>query len=443
MPLGARIGAIAAVSISILLSVPLAPSWAGDQGPEVFDLKGCLEYAEKNSVSMQVSDADRVSKQLEVDYQETDFWPRIDVSASTGYLSNEGVPILAVGSGQLAAGAVEYWYYSVSVGVSVPILQKGVLIGSESPSVAEARADLEKSDHAYKAARAKMTYDVTAAYFTTLKYVEEITLREESVRAMRVHRETAFDKHRLELVPLNDLLAAEVKLAEAERDLATARNNLAYSLADLANVMGFAEPRGIAVTYAPEADLSLPDVNEMVRAAHQSRPEVMMQEAETKKANAALALARSEKYPVVKFTTGLTGTDDYDPPVNKVWTASVTFDMPLIDFGASVRKIMKAEADIAVSEKTLRQVKGDISKEVLQTHTSFKNNEARLPALKKGVVKAHEALRTAEEKYRQDIVPQASVLDAENAVATARKALLDAQFEMRIAYAAARKAVGQ
>ncbi len=432
-------------SIVIILGLSITV-WAEEPSlpTEVFDLNSCIEYAMKNSPALQVSDAYRLSKKYELDYQKTDSWPKIDFAGSVGYMGGERAPIVAaVGAQPIVASEIENWYYSTTIGFSVPIFYKGILIGMESPSVTQARAILEMAEYSHEVNRATIIYDITAAYFTALKYKEEIKAEEERVKAMQAHYNTALAKYNLNIISLNDLLLAEVELAKAEKDLATAHNNLTLSLANLANSIGYDSTKRLEIAPIPELPMVIPSVDEMINMAYKRRSEVMMQESEIKKVKAALSLIKSEKLPTVRFTTSYSIIDDYSPPASNIWISALRLDMPLVDFGAANKKIAKAEADVVVSEKNLHQIKNDVSREVFQAFISFKNAEIQLPFMKKQVEQAREALRLAEEKFAQNLEPQSAVLDAEAALITAKKALLQAQFDQRMAYASIRKAVGE
>jgi outer membrane protein TolC len=430
------------VIVFILSTMPLAEELLSPTS--VFDLNSCIDYAMKNSPALQVSDAYRLSKKYELDYQKTDSWPKIDFTGSVGYMGGERAPIVAsVGAQPIVTAEIENWYYSTTIGFSVPIFYKGILNGMESPSVTQARAVLEMAEYSHEVNRATIIYDITAAYFSALKYKEEIKAEEERVKAMQAHYNTALAKYNLNIISLNDLLLAEVEHANAEKDLATAHNNLALSLANLANSIGYDSTKRLEIAPVHELPLVIPRVDEMINMAYKRRPEVMIQESEIKKVKAALSLIKSEKLPTVWFATSYSIIDDYSPPISRIWISALRLDMPLIDFGAANKKIAKAEADVVVSEKNLHQIKNDVSREVFQAYISFKNAEIQLPLMKKHVEQAQEALRLTEEKFAQNIVPQSSVLDAQAALTTAKKALLQAQFDQRMAYASIRKAVGE
>ncbi len=198
---------------------------------------------------------------------------------------------------QTAAGEIDW---SLGVTQSIPF-----------PAKLQVRA--KKASHATRAELARLratvlrvTADVRRAYYQLYFGDRAIEITRESRVLLRSFRDIAARKYESGQVPQQDLLRAQVELADLENDLLTLGEQRDTAQARLNQLMAHPVSAPLAVTakIAPrELDVALED---LLATADESNPEIAAARARTEEAREALQLAKLDYVP--DFSVGYTYT---------------------------------------------------------------------------------------------------------------------------------------
>lgn len=290
--------------------------------------------------------------------------------------------------------------------------------------------------------------EVKRAYFTILKAKRLVGVAKQSVEQLTAQRDLAKNFYEVGLVPRNDYLQAEVRLADgvqsqirAENGLELARSRFNIVLrrpigagADVVDILG----------YAPyEASFE-----ECLQTAFENRPEIHIYGLRAEQAGKRVKVVESEFYPSVNLvgsyqrygdTADLNGSP-YKNPDSWIVAAIATWD--LWEWGRT-----KYSRDASVSQErqarnTLIQVKDQVSLEVQNAWLNVKEAEKLIAVTQKSIEQAEENYRINQERYREQVARTTDVLDALTLLTAARASWSNALSDYKIARAFLDRAMG-
>ncbi len=287
-------------------------------------------------------------------------------------------PSLSAGSEYMQAPG-----YSIAVtngGLSDAMLTLNYTAYDFGRRLAEARAALYQSEadrYGVRAARARIIFDTTLAYYDV-------------VRAKEIEREFVADDARLKRYVAvvkalrtsgrsiaNDVLKVQTASNSAGLSLSNAHHEVERTTAVLGALTGRFGPSDITVAEVsglptwPGQDLSR---NPMLEAAQRS----------VASAKAAVQAAERERYPTVKLAL-TAGWQGINPPHTFAHNAGASYDglvsMPIFDGGLISAHIDEARAKVAAAQAQARQVEFELRKQLADAEPRYRQARDQLALL--------------------------------------------------------------
>jgi outer membrane protein TolC len=300
--------------------------------------------------------------------------------------------------------------------------------------------------------------------------MEDVKVSKQFVEVNRVLLDNARLKFGQQLIPQSEVKTAEAALASAEAALAEARSNLTRGLSNFLTAIGYdASPEAVEKTELVDRDEAPPppgSLADLVKQANSTHPSILAQEANIKQSEQVYRVLETERYPRLDFTTRLQGADTNASSSGSssnsnsnnnnnsgtsttsnrsdFWSLRVLLQMNwrIWDFGLLGLKLKQQEQTIQAERSALNQAKNQVTKNVVGAYQTLSNAQSRLLAAEKALDLAEELARVARERYQQNLIPNSDLLQAEARLAAAQKALIQAQYEVRIDQALLRIAMG-
>lgn len=244
--------------------------------------------------------------------------------------------------------------------------------------------------------------------------VEVTKTAEGSVQAHVVQAQ-AFFKHGV--IPKNDLLTAQVKLAEAKQAEITADNMAKTAEAGL-NV---ALARNISEPVTIESEIPEPPLErsfeECVAVAMQNRQEIKTLELQVDSTRKAVSAARGSFSPQVAASYKYTRSGE-DPDVpDDYWSIGVGLEWTLFGTlktgGTSYTNLKKAKAAEAAALNLLQSKKDEVTFDVKTAYLNAQEAKAKMEVSMLSIEQAEENLRIQKHKYNLQAATSTDVLDAE------------------------------
>ena len=307
--------------------------------------------------------------------------------------------------------------------------------------LSEMEYELEKLDIALKAKE---------AYFNILKADKAVEVAQSAVEALQSHHKVAKNFYDVGMIPVNDLLKAEVELANSEQSLIKAQNIAKLARASFNIVLSRSINTPVNIQdiqdYAPESV----DFDRLFSQALVKRPEIKSIEINDKQIDQQIKLAKSKYYPEVALTYNYTKAGDTpslskssSPLVTNSWQALASLSWNFWNWGSDKYSVRQKELNKQQLVNTKKSIEDGIRLELKNAILNLQETEKRIPRAKKAVEQGEENLRVSSERYKAQVTTSTEVLDAQTLLTQARVNYYSALYDHHLAKAALLRAIGE
>jgi len=290
--------------------------------------------------------------------------------------------------------------------------------------------------------------EVKRGYFTILKAKRLVGVARQSVEQLEAQRDLARSFYEVGIVPRNDYLQAEVRLADGMQGLVRAQNRLLEARARFNTVLRrpIDAPADVEdiLDYRPDERT----FEQCLKTALENRPEIRLYAARVEQAEKRVKVVESEFYPSLNVVGsyqrygddgGLNGSKYRDP---ENWSVAAVATWDLWEWGRT-----KYARDATVSQEkqarnALEGVRDQVALEVKNAWLAVKEAETLIAVTEKSTEQAEENYRINQERYREQVSRMTDVLDALTLLTAARASRSNALSDYRIAQAALERAMG-
>jgi outer membrane protein len=290
--------------------------------------------------------------------------------------------------------------------------------------------------------------EVQRSYFSILKAQRLVVVAKQSVEQFTAQKDLAKNFYEVGLVPRNDYLQAEVRLADGTQSLVRAENRLEEVKARFNTVLRrpISAPAVIVDTldYKPYGK----DFDQCLQAAMASRPEIQVFALKAEQAGKKVKVVESEFYPSVNLVGSYQrygDTADLNGSVYRNqdnWSVMAVASWDIWEWGRT-----KYSRDASLGQEkqavnALTNAKDQVSLEVKNAWLAVKEAEKLIVVTKVAIEQAEENYRINQERYREQVSRMTDVLDALTLMTFARASYSNALSDYHIALAALERAMG-
>ncbi|MGD9082318.1 MAG: TolC family protein, partial [Desulfobacterales bacterium] len=199
----------------------MAPAFsAAQEYVEVFTLQQTIDKAMKANLSLKISRQEIKAAEAEKNAQRTRFFPTFSATYQYNRM-DEGASI----GGFATASKDEYSFIS---SVSQPIFTGFSILRQYDI----ANLGLDAAEVKEKLVRQEIILEAKTTYFTLLKAQKLRKIAEQTVIQIDAQKNVAENFYQVGMSPLNDLLQAQVELANAKQELIVAKNTMENAESD-------------------------------------------------------------------------------------------------------------------------------------------------------------------------------------------------------------------
>ena len=312
-----------------------------------------------------------------------------------------------------------------TVNEQVGIGQELVLWGKRGERIAAAHGRMAAAGAERADLDRRLVFEVRARFVRTLVAGERLRLARENLthyrETVRVSRERA---------DAGEISAAEFdKIALEQRgfehEVADAEVERRQAVAELLPLLGLD-----VADLVPVGELRLPaartDTDTLVSEALRRRPDLTAAERAAEAAEAALRLARAERWPNV--TVGVQYThDEFQVAGNLANSLGANFSLPLPLVNRNQGEIQRAEAEALIARREVQKLRLGIPQEVRTAVTSYTVAGERVRRFEEAFLRQSEdARRAAEVSYREGAISLLEFVEAERTFIQTQRDHLDA-----------------
>jgi len=415
--------------------------------PRVINLKEALQLAFQANPQLKLG---RLEEQIagdEVVRARSGFLPQVKAQVGHTILDDPTKIIITKGGGNMGGVSIpetavamtnrNYWSSQVSLEQTIfdfwatPARYQAAVLGKNATRLDTAQI------------RDNVFLLVCQGYFRVLRAEKLVSVAEQEVAQLKDHLRIARDFYDFGVTTYNDVLQAEVALADAEQRLITAKNDVITFKSNLNKIMG--QPIDQPLNLAEEKDLAIPAwaLEEASELALKQRADLQAAQQRLEQGKSQLTQARAGYFPRLYAQAGHTFQK------NAVWLHEHQY-FAIFGLQWSLFSGLDTRAQVSQARERLEQLQvrrqdlaDQVRLEVQNAYLALKETAERLRVTEKAVAQGEENLRLNEERYREKVGTATDVIDAQTLLTRTRVNYFNARYDHQMAKAQMLWAVGQ
>jgi outer membrane protein TolC len=293
-----------------------------------------------------------------------------------------------------------------------------------------------------------MVQEVKIAYVNTIKSEKLLEVAQQSVKQLEAHRDMAQSFFDVGMIPRNDLLRAEVELANGQQFLVRSQNGLELARSKLNTVLrrDIDTPVILEDIWAYKSfERSLDDC---LKVALDNRPEIKAYSLRVAQAKEMVNQAKSEFFPSVNLvgnyarfgdTASVSGSAYRD---QENWYVMAVANWNFWEWGKTKHRVDLSKSKENQIMDTLVNAKDQITLEVKSAYLLLREAEKQIFVSKRAIEQAEENFRITQERYREQVATSTDVLDAQTLLTRAKSDHTNALGDYHISHARLERAMG-
>lgn len=428
-----------------LLLVWLFPFWsAAEDAKRPLGLEESIQLAIRANLAMKQSREEISAAQANKNISRSNFLPTLSATYSYTRRDKEqtqdltGTPFDIVVRPQDEYAFITSFKQPIFSGFAVINHYKIASLGLDA---AEIRAKLTRQD---------VILDAKNAYYSVLKAQKLLDVSKQTVDQITARKEVSENFYQVGMSPLNDLLQAQVELANAKQDLIVAQNNLDIAKSQFNLVLRRSVNQPVKLEDIVDYTPFQKDIDYCLSQAKQNRLEIYVANLEVEIAEKEVDLAQQDYYPSIDLTGSIIQLgDDWKADGGEgisdsySWNVQATATWNFWEWGRTTYGIKEKLSRHSQSKYRRSQVLDNINLEVKQAYLRTKESEKNITTNEKAIEQAKENYRITEERYKEQVATSTDLLTAQVLLTRTMTNYFTALYDFKIAKATLFRAMGQ
>jgi outer membrane protein TolC len=370
----------------------------------------------------------------------TDFFPKWDGSYSYSRVS-PAAKLTGTAGGIVSISAKDN--YNFNTVVSQPLFHGGSILANYR--LEKMGVDLSKMD--LETVKRDIVLQVREEYYNILRAEKFLDVAKQAVKNFEAQLEVAKAFFDVGLIPKNDLLQSEVRLANARQSLVRAESDLALAKSSFNILLRRDVNTPFQIVDILEFKPSPYFFEESLSEALRQRPEIKAANIQVNQAKETVKIARAGFFPTIDFAASYNRlSDEYDLSgglASERRAATGLATMTFWEWGKTAYRVGESKVRVNQAEDAKDQLIEVIILEVKQNYLNVLQSEKNVGVAEKSIEQAEENLRLNEERYKYQVATATDVLDAVTLLAQARVNYYGALSEFNIAKARLERSMGR
>jgi outer membrane protein TolC len=309
---------------------------------------------------------------------------------------------------------------------------------------------VDLSKESLEVAKLDLVLQVRVGYFIILRAEKFSAVAEQQVKNFETQlnvTEAFFD---VGIVPKNDVLLAEVNLANAKQQLVKAANDLVAAKASF-NILLRREVNTPFEVVDILAYKAFPfSYEQSLEEALRLRPEIKTAQLNVDQAKENVKIARSGFFPTISLMGNYSRTADFwtlqgglKELASDNWSVQALATFTLWNWGNTVFKVGENKVKVTQAEDSKNQLIDSVTLEVRNDYLNLLVAEKNIGTAEKSIEQAEENLRMTEERYKYQVSTQTDVVNAVTLLAQARTNYYGTLSDFNVAKAQLERAMGK
>ena len=435
-------------AVIVLLMAAATPVFAAD-GIKPLSLDESIDLALKQSVLIHAAKEGVRGAEAQKREAFTGFLPKFSTSYSYTRYNRDpyhepfpGFPSRPIPPGSLTVGTKDNYNWILEA--RQPLFAGGSILANYEAS--RIGADIARLDEAVTVQ--DLVLEVKVAYFNILKAGRILAVAKQSLEQLQAHRDTAQNFYDQGLIPRNDLLQAEVELANGRQFLLRAENGLELARSKFNTLLRRPINTPVEIEDILNDRPYEKTLDACVAAALDNRPEIRSFALRLEQAKSQVKVAQGEYYPSVslvgnyaKFgdTPGVAGSAFKD---QESWYVMAVANWNFWEWGKTKNRVEAGQSRENQAADFLANIRDQITLEVKNAFLLLHEAEKQVQVATKAIEQAEENFRINTERYREQVGTSTEVIDAQTLLTKARSDRHNALGDFSISRARLERAMG-
>lgn len=410
-------------------------------------LHEAIELALRNNPQVRASSAKVIASQKGVEYARSQFYPKLDFSASYREQAPEvsfRVPI-GIGGAPSEITVVPHSYREFNLQLLQPLYTGGRLEAAHG--VAKKAASVAELQHISN--QLQLVKSVRHSYFNVLEAEALVEVARAAFKRVEELRRVVGLMFEAGRVAKFDVLRVEAELAQARDDLVRAQNALEIARSAFNTLLArdVSEPvQLVSISEPPQPpEMLIREDAEVVsiELAKSQRADLRAAMRSAELAEEQVRLAKADGLPMVSLMTTFRRQTKTGFAAAETKVGMLAVQVPVFDSGRVKAQVEKAKAELKSAKEFLSGVEKQVELEVKQAILNWRSAQERYKAAIAVLEQAEEAYRIAMLRYEAGAGTQLEVLDAHVALTRARTNHVKALYDLHRAIAEFEFAIGK
>ena len=434
------------------LGLALIPgfTFGSENSLKTWAMEEAIARAHEASPILQASREAMEASEFKRKQAQTGFLPQFSTQYNYTYVNNPPkatIPGQDFGTFQLPPSTITVGTqnsYSFNIGLEQPIFTGFAL--TTTYELAKLGVDLSKIK--YLQDKITISYQVKEAFFNLLGAGKLKMVGEQTVAQITENHRIIKNYFDVGLVPLNDLLKAEVQLAEAKQKLIRAENAVYLSGSQLNTLLRLPLEGPISVQDILNYQSYDKKLSECKQAALNTRTEVKELETRFEVAEKNINLAKSEYYPQVYLQSRYKKEGDGPDVSGSLTYYADNFEVlaglkwNLWEWGRTHYLVQEKIKEREQVKAALVQAKDMVELEVQRSFINLREAEKNIGVSQQSIQSAEENFRISEVRYREQIATSLELFDAQTLLTQAQVNYYRALYDYNLSLAQLQKSMG-
>jgi outer membrane protein len=315
--------------------------------------------------------------------------------------------------------------------------------GKTSSSISSAKETLKAREAGTFRIKNRAAMDFIMAYIDLLESDELLKVAQEDVTQYEAHRKDADARFKAGVVTRNEVLQADVVLADSKQRLLTAENNQALRASRVNSIVMRPLNETLHASETVGSPMGAISLEDAWAEAERSNPDIKDLDARVRAKEENVGTVRAEYLPSVYVSGGYEYSENRYMVHPDNWSVIAGVNINLFSGGATNSRVGMAKSEVLSlkigREKAMDQLRLDVQAAWLDLKSSMQKVEVARAA----VTQAAENLRLQRLRYREGIGTSTEVLDAVTLMTTAETNAWKANFGVKRAEAMLQYTMGR
>lgn len=303
--------------------------------------------------------------------------------------------------------------------------------GKNQANIKKAKIGVESASLTTQREQENLKLNVIKAYYDALESKKTVGVRQETVDKYQEHFTNVSQLYAAGSKAKIDVIRSQVELSDARQNLIKAENSYEVDLAELRNYLNIdrSEPLNLTTDFSYLAFDK--DMGACLDYAYANRKDLLVDKNKLLQQEQAIKAAKAGYLPTLNLSVGLSDSQRFHPSSENSYgtSATVGLDWNIFDSGVTRAQVKSAETDRDIAKLNYLKDKENIDLAVRQAYYNMREAEKRFNSTQDAVHQAEEDAFIAREKYRAGEGLMLDIIDAQEALSTARLNYISAQYD--------------